>query len=90
MQAREIGAAHGVALPRPADAKGKIALTITFLMPDKRRRDLDGCLSSIKHTLDGVAGAIGVDDSLFEPITLHRGLCPEGAGRVMMTFEYGE
>jgi crossover junction endodeoxyribonuclease RusA len=43
---------------------------ITFIAPDKRRRDLDGCLSSIKPHLDGIAKAIGIDDHLFGPVTL--------------------
>ncbi len=38
---------------------------ITFHPPDKRRRDLDNLLASIKSALDGVALATGVDDSLW-------------------------
>jgi len=45
-------------------------VTLTFVAPDKRRRDLDGCLSSMKPALDGVAQALGLDDSQFRPITL--------------------
>ncbi len=37
-------------------------LDITFHPPDKRRRDLDNMLASIKYGLDGVAKALGVDD----------------------------
>jgi crossover junction endodeoxyribonuclease RusA len=44
---------------------GKIALDIKFYPKDKRRRDLDNCLASIKHGLDGIAQALGVDDSCF-------------------------
>ena len=50
-----------------------IPLCLTFCPPDKRRRDLDGLLSASKHTLDGVAKALGVDDSQFDPVTLRRG-----------------
>jgi len=46
------------------------AVSLTFIAPDKRRRDLDGCLSSMKPALDGVAKALGLDDSQFRPITL--------------------
>ena len=31
--------------------------------PDKRRRDMDNMLASIKAALDGVSAVIGVDDS---------------------------
>ena len=48
----------------------KQRVSITFIAPDKRRRDLDGCLSSIKNYLDGIAKAIGTDDSKFGPVTL--------------------
>lgn len=45
-------------------------LSILFIAPDKRRRDLDGCHGSIKHYLDGIAAALGIDDSQFRPVTL--------------------
>lgn len=38
---------------------------VYFFPPDKRRRDLDGMLSSIKAGLDGIADALGVDDHSF-------------------------
>jgi len=38
---------------------------IVFCPPDRRRRDLDNCLASCKAMLDGIAEAIGVDDSLW-------------------------
>lgn len=44
---------------------GKIDVYIEFLPPDKRRRDLDGCLSNIKAALDGIADGLGVDDYRF-------------------------
>lgn len=43
-----------------------IKATIVFHPPDKRRRDLDSMLSSIKPALDGIADVIGIDDSNFE------------------------
>ena len=52
---------------------GKLALTITFHAPDKRRRDLDNLLAAMKPDLDGVSCALGVDDQFFEPLTLCRG-----------------
>lgn len=53
------------------NATDKYALKILFIAPDKRRRDLDGCHGSIKHYLDGIAQALGVDDSQFGPVTIH-------------------
>lgn len=38
-------------------------LSITFLPPDNRKRDLDGMLGAFKAGLDGLSDALGVDDS---------------------------
>ena len=51
---------------------GDIALTITFVQPDRRRRDRDNLLSACKPMLDGLADALGVNDTQFEPITISR------------------
>jgi crossover junction endodeoxyribonuclease RusA len=48
------------------------ALSITFVQPDKRARDRDNLLAALKPSLDGIAAALGVDDSLFDPITIRR------------------
>lgn len=45
----------------PADCAPLVS--ITFNPPNNRRRDLDNMLASIKSGLDGIASAIGVDDS---------------------------
>ena len=47
-------------------------VSITFHPPSNRRQDLDNMLASIKSGLDGVADAIGVDDSNWT-ITIARG-----------------
>lgn len=44
---------------------GPIAVALTFYPPDRRRRDLDGCIASCKAYLDGLADALGVDDNRF-------------------------
>lgn len=49
-----------------------IPVCITFEMPDRRLRDRDNLLAAMKPSLDGVALALGVDDSQFEPVTLRR------------------
>lgn len=51
---------------------GNVPLSITFHYPDARRRDLDNCFAACKSALDGVALALGVDDSCFCPVTLNR------------------
>lgn len=59
---------------------GDIPLTLTFHAPDRRKRDRDNCLAASKHMLDGVALALGIDDSRFEPLIVRRGdVTPGGA-----------
>lgn len=53
-------------------AKGEIPLTITYVVPDRRKRDRDNLLAASKRGLDMVAKALGVDDSQFEPILIRR------------------
>ena len=55
-------------------------LDITFCAPDGRRRDLDNMLGAIKYGIDGIALAMGCDDSEFE-YTIRKGKpCrPDGA-----------
>lgn len=62
--------------------EGNIALSLLFLTPDKRKRDLDGMLSSAKHALDGIAQALGVDDSRFKPILVDAVLGPKGGALI--------
>lgn len=50
-----------------------LPLIINFIASDKRKRDLDNLLSSAKGQIDGVAKALKIDDSRFEPITISRG-----------------
>jgi crossover junction endodeoxyribonuclease RusA len=51
---------------------GNIKLTLTFEMPDKRKRDADNCLAAAKGALDGLADALFVNDQLFQPILIYR------------------
>ena len=66
-----------------APPPGTLPLVVTFHAPDKRRRDLDNLLAALKADFDGVAQALGVDDQLFEPLTLRRGE-PVNGGRVVL------
>lgn len=64
---------------------GPVHLILTFSPPDKRRRDLDGMLSSIKAGLDGVADALAVNDHRFE-FTLRRAE-PVKGGKVTVAIQ---
>lgn len=44
---------------------GPITLDIEFVQPDRRGRDLDNMLASIKAGIDGIADALGVNDRRF-------------------------
>ena len=66
-----------------AEYGGPIAVRMAFRPPDMRRRDLDGMLSRCKSALDGIADALGVDDSRFT-LQIERGPVHMG-GRVMVT-----
>lgn len=45
----------------------KVEMEITFYPPDKRHRDYDNMVASIKAGLDGLADALQVNDRLFRP-----------------------
>lgn len=46
---------------------GRLCVWVTGYPMDRRRRDADNMLASIKHALDGIAEVMGVDDSRFVP-----------------------
>ena len=46
---------------------GRLHVWIDGYEPDRRRRDHDGFLSSLKPSLDGIADAMGIDDNRFVP-----------------------
>lgn len=50
------------------DTDGAITLKITFCPPDKRKRDIDGMLSSLKGAIDGIADGLAVNDCRFRYI----------------------
>lgn len=52
---------------RVAWPEGRLHVWLDFYPPDKRRRDTDGLLSSMKAALDGIAAVMGVDDHRFVP-----------------------
>lgn len=46
---------------------GRIDMKLVFVPPDRRSRDRDNLLSNVKHGLDGIAAAMGVNDRRFIP-----------------------
>lgn len=57
---------------------GPVHVALTFHAPDKRRRDLDGCIASCKAYLDGIADALGVDDNRFTLSASMSQICAHG------------
>lgn len=47
---------------------GNIPLSLVYMQPDKRHRDLDNLLAASKPLIDGMAEALGVDDKRFKPV----------------------
>lgn len=45
--------------------EGRLHLWIDFYPPDRRKRDDDGLMASMKAARDGIADAMGIDDSRF-------------------------
>lgn len=51
----------------PKWSKERFDLVVTAYPRDRRARDSDNLLSSLKGAIDGIAKALGVDDSRFDP-----------------------
>lgn len=51
----------------PIPPSAPLSVSMLFAPPTKARRDLDNLLASCKAMLDGIAEALGVDDSRFRP-----------------------
>lgn len=60
---------------------GRISIELHFWPPVERRRDEDNLIARMKAPLDGIAAALGVDDSRFKirEVHIHRAQAP---GRV--------
>jgi crossover junction endodeoxyribonuclease RusA len=68
-QARKLGSALALEARwnRTEWPEGRLHVWIDAYPPDRRRRDADGLLSSLKAHLDGIAEVMGVDDRRFVP-----------------------
>jgi crossover junction endodeoxyribonuclease RusA len=81
---RQVGEASGLGLvPK---ASGSVLVHLEFFPPDKRRRDWDNLVASMKSGLDGLADAMGVDDSKWR-LSFDVSDDPVEHGRVLVTVE---
>jgi len=66
---------------------GPLHLWIDFFPPDRRKRDDDGLLAAFKPHRDGIADALGIDDSRFvsHPMLRHGEVRPAGQVAVRIT-----
>lgn len=67
------------------DWTGPIHLHMEFCMPDKRRRDWDNMLASVKSGIDGMADALQVNDRRFMFHLIPGEVIKAGAVRVRVT-----
>jgi crossover junction endodeoxyribonuclease RusA len=81
---RQLGNAAG--LESAPKAFKAVLIHLTFVPPDKRRRDLDNLLASMKAGLDGVADAMGIDDSKWK-LAIEMADDPVEGGRVLVEVE---
>lgn len=68
---------------KPQPSWQSASVSYTFCPPDYRRRDRDNLIASMKAATDGIADALGVDDSKFE--TSYRMGAPIKNGAVLVT-----
>jgi hypothetical protein len=66
-------------VPQGWAAGGSVTIDITCRTKVRRNRDRDNLLSGLKWGLDGIARALGVDDSIFQfgAVTFEKGLVEE-------------
>ncbi|GAB3484351.1 RusA family crossover junction endodeoxyribonuclease [Azotobacter salinestris] len=71
---------------------GRALLMLEFVPPDRRRRDDDNMLASFKAGRDGLAEALGIDDSRFvTQLRVSQETATGGVVRVRISkFEEGE
>jgi len=81
---RELG--KGQALASAKDGAQSVLVSLTFFPPDKRARDWDNLLASMKSGLDGLADAMGIDDSRWR-LSFDVSDVPEKGGLVLVTVE---
>lgn len=71
------------AMAKQQVARHATTLEISFIEPDKRRRDIDNLLSASKASIDGMCKALNIDDHQFDVIKLKRGY-QKGDGKLLI------
>lgn len=66
-----------------------VLVRVSFFPPDRRPRDIDNAFASCKAAFDGIAQAIGIDDSKWEIAIAPRGPV-EKNGMVKIDIEWTE
>ena len=66
--------------------QGPIHVWLDFIPPSRRHHDVDNCVAAIKAGLDGLADALGVNDSRF---VIHPALRDEIGGMVRVRIAEG-
>jgi crossover junction endodeoxyribonuclease RusA len=66
-----------------SDTNTTIPVSLLFCPPNHIARDLDNMQASVKHGLDGIAAAMGVNDRLFRPSSDWGDVCK--GGKVVVT-----
>ena len=64
---------------------GPIVVSMMFHPKQNRQRDLDNCQAMMKAALDGIAQALGVNDSMFRPVSMIGGKMPVACVVVSLT-----
>ena len=64
--------------------RGQYPMRVTFVAPDRIRRDWDNLASACKASYDGIAQALGIDDSLFLPVTVDKSFDAQKQGFVIV------
>lgn len=70
------------------DGRSALAVHLEFFPPDRRPRDWDNLLASMKSGLDGLADAMGVDDRHWR-LSFGVAAEPVRGGRVLVAVEAG-
>jgi crossover junction endodeoxyribonuclease RusA len=71
---------------KPINTDGLIFMDVKFLPPDRRPRDVDNLIASLKAGMDGLADALEVNDRLFAPRYFPLGEVRQGGAVVVEIF----
>ena len=71
-------------VPKPRAPAGPLAVHLLFVAPDRRPYDRDNLLARMKAALDGVADALGYDDSRVAHFSVRQAEKVERPGYVLV------